>query len=444
MKYFAILKDSFREAIDTKVMYFTLGLSILVVALIGSVRFRLVTAEEQFTRAAGTLNWVLGMAMPGKAPHYAVEDFKKLNPSGQPWESNYSFTYVIELPDEKSVEEAKRAGLVPTANQLHEQFGRIPWVEQIEVNEAKTEKPTEFRYRIETKGSKATDRRAWTHEPQLFFGAVPLTWFQGRLDHQVEFITDWLIGTFGAAIMMLLSTVITAFFIPNMLRKGAVDLMLAKPIHRTTLLVYKFIGGLTFMFLNTVVIMSGIWLVLGLQSHLWVNGLLLCIGIYTFQFAIFYAVSTLMAVLTRSPVVAILTASVLWGLLLLIGYGYRAIDALRPEKLEARMPFKKKVIDVDEKQGSEDPNAPPEIRALPRWVYVTVDVIHFVTPHYKDLDKLTTKLIRSDLIDPAGKEREALDKEVGSINWTESLSVTVTFIAVMLGLACWRFATKDY
>ena len=29
-------------------------------------------------------------------------------------------------------------------------------------------------------------------------------------------------------------------------------------------------------------------------------------------------------------------------------------------------------------------------------------------------------------------------------NWWVSLSVTLGFIAVMLGLACWRFSAKDY
>jgi hypothetical protein len=28
--------------------------------------------------------------------------------------------------------------------------------------------------------------------------------------------------------------------------------------------------------------------------------------------------------------------------------------------------------------------------------------------------------------------------------WGESVGVSLAFIAVMLGLACWRFATRDY
>jgi ABC-type transport system involved in multi-copper enzyme maturation permease subunit len=48
-----------------------------------------------------------------------------------------------------------------------------------------------------------------------------------------------------------------------MLRKGTVDLLLVKPMSRITLLLFKFIGGLTFIFLTTAFIVSGLWLVLG-------------------------------------------------------------------------------------------------------------------------------------------------------------------------------------
>src|SRR5205823_4744224 len=102
------------------------------------------------------------------------------------------------------------------------------------------------------------------------------------LSKLIEFVADDVIGTFGAAFIMLLSAIITAFFIPNMLRKGTIDLLLAKPIHRTTLLIYKFVGGLTFMFLNAAVIMVGIWLVLGFQTGLWLPSLLLCVFVFTF------------------------------------------------------------------------------------------------------------------------------------------------------------------
>jgi hypothetical protein len=139
------------------------------------------------------------------------------------------------------------------------------------------------------------------------------------------------------------------------------------------------------------------------------------------------------------------------------------VDALRPEKLADK----------------------PHLQSvrLPDWLFFTMDVVHFVTPRYKDLDVLATRLIGRDLgdhrDDPAkqggasgfkvqfrwemetdgGREdvmpskqqpsspsesSQELDKELQAIHWGQSVGITGLFIALMLGLTCWRFATKDY
>jgi len=431
MKYLAILKDSLREAIDTKIIYFTLGLAVLFLLGIASLSFRQVPAEEQFHRSTELLSRLLAWATQGKGPHYDIEDFTSSDPIADPWRQDYRFYYVLEFQEEKEadafkleMEKNKSLGPEELQKQLKRQF---QWIDHLEVTDAPPKSKKDIRFLVQTKGSTVPDRRGWIYEPQLFFGAWSMSFFQSPLYRQLEFITDYLIGTFGAGIMMLLSTIITAFFIPNMLRKGTVDLLLAKPIHRSTLLLFKYVGGLTFMFLNTAFIMCGIWLVLGLRTGLWMNGLLLCVLIFTFQFAIFYAVSTLMAVLTRSPIVAILTTVVAWALLFGIGIAYQVIDSFRPER----------IADLPKEQQEVVPRAPA-------WLLNTADVVHFVTPHYKDLDALTTKLIRSDLTEADSVQRKEIEKQIGSINWGESLGVTIGYIVVLVGASCWWFATRDY
>src|SRR5205807_6715264 len=137
----------------------------------------------------------------------------------------------------------------------------------------------------------------WPHQPSLFFGAVPLTSAaQFPLGLQIWFIEDRLVNAWGGWVAIIVSIVLTAFFIPNMLRKGTVDLLLVKPIHRSTLLVYKYIGGLVFMFLNTAFVVAGIWLILGLRTGIWGPGFLASTGVLTFQFALYDAISTLVDV----------------------------------------------------------------------------------------------------------------------------------------------------
>src|SRR5262249_17029899 len=205
------LKDSVREAIDTKVFYATVIVSLLIVLLTASVTYRQVPTEEQFRRFTSTMNWVSGYAMPGKPISYDIVDFRQTNEAEEPWRGDYRFTLRVVVADEKDVEDAKRLGMVPSASQMQDQWKQLPWVDEMKVTELKTDKPNDFQFLVETRGSKVTDRRGWPHEPALFFGALRMPFFQRPLAKLIEFITDDLIGSFGAAITMLLSTIITAF-----------------------------------------------------------------------------------------------------------------------------------------------------------------------------------------------------------------------------------------
>jgi hypothetical protein len=270
----------------------------------------------------------------------------------------------------------------------------------------------EVLFQVDAHGKPQT-ARTWPHTLSLLYGAFTLP-AQLPVGLPVYVIEDTIVDTIGAGIIMLIATIITAFFIPNMLRKGSIDLLLAKPIHRSVLLIYKFLGGLVFMFLNAVVIVLGIWAVVGLRSGLWPVGFVLTIFILTFEFAIFYSVSTLFGVLTRSPIVAILVTCLTWFILWGVGVGYQLVDGLR------------------------------KYQQVPTWASTTADAIHFVLPRYKDLDALSAHLLARDLLGPDSPEFRASEDALSSISWGQSIGFSVGFIALMLGLACWRFATRDY
>ena len=58
MKYLAILKDSFREAIDTKVFYVMIGLSCLMLLVVASVSYEAIPIDDEL-RDAGRWSWAL-------------------------------------------------------------------------------------------------------------------------------------------------------------------------------------------------------------------------------------------------------------------------------------------------------------------------------------------------------------------------------------------------
>jgi ABC-type transport system involved in multi-copper enzyme maturation permease subunit len=312
-------------------------------------------------------------------------------------------------------------------------------------------------------------RRLWPHEPSLLFGAVPLSFLQELpLGMQLYLLEDTVVNGIGAWVAVLISIIITAFFIPNMLRKGTIDLLLVKPIHRTSLLLYKYVGGLLFILLNTTVAVGGVWLALGLRSGIWAPSFLLTILVITAFFAILYAVSTLFAVLTQSPIAAILLTIAVWFVLWLVGFLYQLGEAVRLQ--EERRAAAKRVEEAMGPPAAEAPaakDAPadkgeagdkkaedgekeakrrreePEIPfRSDNWFFNTVRKVHFVLPRTKDLDQLMSRILIRDLLTANQVKEQKIDDT--RVSWGESLTVSGIFVAVMLGLSCLRFATKDY
>ncbi len=441
MKFWAVLKDSLREAIDNKVFYFLAALSCLLILLVGSLSFRPVTVREEAQRFADTLNWAFGLNPQTRGARLVVEDFSESD-APEPWDRRYNFTLVVRASNPDEVRLVRQSGQfsgVQMAQLLRQAFA---WLSGVQASEVPTQDPAEVsRAHFSSNGSKVKQLRDWPHAPGLFFGAVSLAWvFTGPVGAQVQFIEDFLVGSVGIGVAMLVSTLVTAFFIPNMLRKGSVDLLLAKPIRRPTLLLYKFLGGLLFMFLNTVLVVGGVWLALTWRSGLWAPGFLLTIFVFTFEFAIFYAVSTLFAVLTRSPIIAILMACCTWVVLFVVGMGYRYVDQTR----DLTVRFEEAGVSVPADVPSGAAGAGPPGEQLPAWAYRASDAIHYVLPRLKDLDALCTALVARDLLPPDSAARKRAEKNYSRISWGESVGVSAAFIALMLGLACWRFASKDY
>ena len=425
MRFLAIPKDSIREAIDTKVFYVTLGLSILLLILVASVSYRPLTVEEEAQQTAQFFNMVTkGFGRGGMtAADFQIENFQKTGADAEPWNGSYRFDFVARLPEGAPQGKERGDGLGKEQLQriLRERFYRHKLVE---LEAADTTDPRAVRFPVRIEGSKIDNPRDWDYEPSILFSIpLPMPFFATSLSGAVYWIEDRLVNRYGGWIGVLAGVVITAFFIPNMLRKGTIDLLLAKPVRRWSLLLYKYVGGLSFVFLNTVFVVGGLWLVLGLRTNIWAPGFLIAILGITFFFAILYSVSTFFAVITRSPIVAILMTVVLWGFLSLVGYLHQFID------------LRREVENRPEIESSEPIST--------KWWAKTIDAVHFVLPRTNDLDVLTTQFISHSLLNEAERKSRNIN-EAASLSWVESITVSVVFIALLLGLSCWRFTVKDY
>jgi hypothetical protein len=88
-------------------------------------------------------------------------------------------------------------------------------------------------------------------------------------------------------------------------------------------------------------------------------------------------------------------------------------------------------------------NVPPEQRNSGNTFFKVVRAVHFVLPRTRDLDALGNEALLNDFL-PRQLLATIPSRARESISWGESIAVSLAFIAVMLGLSCWRFARKDY
>ncbi|MBS1518666.1 MAG: ABC transporter permease subunit [Bacteroidetes bacterium] len=99
-----------------------------------------------------------------------------------------------------------------------------------------------------------------------------------------------------------------ASFIPSMLEKGNIDLLLSKPISRTNIILAKFTGGVLLVFMSLVYLIGFVWIILSSKSGFWHFPFLLTIFWLTLSFAIIYSLIILIGVISQSTILSILVS----------------------------------------------------------------------------------------------------------------------------------------
>ena len=97
MKLAALLKDSFREALDRKIFAAMLLLSGLLTLFVLSISFHRITLEEELQSTTRQLSFFTGLnPHVGKAT-YGIENFKQTNDATEPWLGDYQFDWVVKV-----------------------------------------------------------------------------------------------------------------------------------------------------------------------------------------------------------------------------------------------------------------------------------------------------------------------------------------------------------
>lgn len=141
-------------------------------------------------------------------------------------------------------------------------------------------------------------------------------------------IKIWL--TWAAIILALFST---AGMFPDLIKEGAIDLLLSKPIGRLRLFLTKYVTGLLFVALQVAVFSVCAFFVIGVRAGDWDPKIFLAIPIVLLFFSYLFAVCVCVGVLTRSTLLAVIATGLVWVVMFVVNIADAQILELQAMRL---------------------------------------------------------------------------------------------------------------
>lgn len=135
-----------------------------------------------------------------------------------------------------------------------------------------------------------------------------------------------------AWIATILALVSTTSVFPDFQQEGAIDIVLSKPISRWKIFFVKYLGSLLFVFMQVAIFCVGVFLVVGLRLGDWNWTILAGVPIVLIFYSYLYSFNTLIGVVTRSAIAALLFTMLFWFVLFLIQSTEGTLNVLRTQQ----------------------------------------------------------------------------------------------------------------
>jgi hypothetical protein len=120
---------------------------------------------------------------------------------------------------------------------------------------------------------------------------------------------------------LLLALICTAGLLPASLSPAAAGVQFTRPLGRVWFLTGKVIGVVAFVTFHASLFVGATWLALGLRTGVWNSPYLVCLPLVLLQFTVFFSVSALLAVTTRSTAASLLGSVLFWLLCRAVNFG---------------------------------------------------------------------------------------------------------------------------
>jgi len=263
------------------------------------------------------------------------------------------------------------------------------------------------------------------------------------------FASPFWLGLF--AIVLALISVCSVF--PNFLEGGSIDVAVSKPISRVTLFLTKYISSLLFVAIQVFVFCLIIFIGFGLRMESWNFGMFWAVPLIVFVFSLIYCVAVLTAVWTKSTLLSLLIAFLVWGLSwsvqVLESWSYRMAYTAPAQGLRVD-------YETGETEISDDPQ---EASSGAVKFHEVLKLIAVPLPKTRDATYLLKTKIKIDGKDLTQQEALLGDSEDAAYTTNTFkaeedhanrnsevyiIGSSLAFEAVILSLACFIFVRRDY
>jgi ABC-type transport system involved in multi-copper enzyme maturation permease subunit len=119
---------------------------------------------------------------------------------------------------------------------------------------------------------------------------------------QIQALATGLI-TFMATILAVFAT---ASILPRTMEKGAIDLLLSKPVSRGSILLGTTLGAVLIVLVNVGYYIAGSWVIVGVWSGYWNWGFLGAVLPITYMFLVLYSAMMVLSIATRSSALSMI------------------------------------------------------------------------------------------------------------------------------------------
>lgn len=288
---------------------------------------------------------------------------------------------------------------------------------------------------------------AYTLESEFLKEGSPIAQYLYLTMFTDVLVPFWL-GLF--AIVLALISVCSVF--PNFLEGGSIDIAVSKPISRVTLFISKYLSSLLFVGIQVLVFCFIVFIAFGLRMESWNFGIFWAVPLIIFVFSLIYCVAVLTAVWTKSTLLSLLMAFLVWG----VSWGIQVAESFI-YKIAYTAPAQGMVVDFEggESEVSDEPQeTDPGLAKFHR----VIKMVGTPLPKTRDATYLLKKKIKingKNLTQTSGfVDEDANDFEKNSMKAQEEyenrhseayvVGTSLAFEAVILSLACFIFVRRDY